>query len=156
MCLSWLFVPEKSPQYNFYSIILFIMLFRVRDKISSLKNRKLAEVFTDTYKIKANCTNWEHRFSDSLIKVHYLPTRSCVTHCMLYVKVTGHSCQLKTYLNLTSLHKHSITVAPPKECPIIAILHKSMEFWNAGRLFVISTPQNMIEQFSILTKLTEF
>lgn len=68
----------------------------------------------------------------------------------------GHPYLLKTYLNLTSLHKHSITVAPPKECPIIAILHKSMEFWNGGKLIVISTPQIMIEHFSILTNLNEF
>lgn len=68
----------------------------------------------------------------------------------------GHPYLLKTYLNLTSLHKHSITVAPPKECPIIAILHKSMEFWNGGMLIVISTPQIMIEHFSILTNLNEF
>lgn len=33
-----------------------------------------------------------------------------------------------TYLNLTSLHRASIAVAPPNECPITAILHRSMEF----------------------------
>lgn len=112
-----------------------MMLFRVHDKISSsmpvcikmhLKNRKLAELFTDTSvkdKVKANRT--ENSFSDSLINVYYLPTRSRNSVVMI---CTGHPYQLKTYLNLTSLHKHSITVAPPKECPIIAILHKSMEF----------------------------
>lgn len=35
---------------------------------------------------------------------------------------------MNTYLNLTSLHKHSITVAPPKEWPMTAILHKSIQF----------------------------
>lgn len=35
---------------------------------------------------------------------------------------------IKTYLNLTSLHRASMTVAPPKEWPITAILHRSMEF----------------------------
>lgn len=35
---------------------------------------------------------------------------------------------IKTYLNLTSLHRASMTVAPPNEWPITAILHRSMEF----------------------------
>jgi len=37
-----------------------------------------------------------------------------------------------TYLNLTSLHRASTTVAPPKECPTTAILHRSMEFCWPG------------------------
>lgn len=35
---------------------------------------------------------------------------------------------IKTHLNLTSLHRHSITVAPPKEWPMTANLHKSIQF----------------------------
>uniref|UniRef100_A0A0E9XHJ3 Uncharacterized protein n=1 Tax=Anguilla anguilla TaxID=7936 RepID=A0A0E9XHJ3_ANGAN len=34
------------------------------------------------------------------------------------------------HLNLSSLQRDSITVAPPKECPIIAIRHMSREFSN--------------------------
>lgn len=40
----------------------------------------------------------------------------------------GRRCEI-SYLNLTSLHRVSITVAPPKECPMAAILHRSIEFW---------------------------
>jgi len=37
-----------------------------------------------------------------------------------------------TYLNLTSLPRASITVAPPKECPTAATRHRSMEFCWRG------------------------
>lgn len=46
----------------------------------------------------------------------------------IYIYYSNIPSDLITYLNLTSLHKHSITVAPPKECPIMAILHRSIEF----------------------------
>lgn len=46
---------------------------------------------------------------------------------------------MNTYLNLTSLHKHSITVAPPKEWPMTAILHKSIQFCKKKQTNIQST-----------------
>lgn len=53
---------------------------------------------------------------------------TCVCVCVEEADVLLKS----TYLNLTSLRRASITVAPPKECPTAAILHRSMEFCCRG------------------------